>query len=67
MKARKRRQRNQGHLGEEGINNMIFYLTHLSMFYPKGLFPTLSKGNSIIQLSVNVFADINLLGKLASA
>lgn len=65
-KKKKQRQRNQGHLGEEGKNNMIFYLNHQSMFYPKGLFPTLSKGNAIMQVSVSVFVDINLLGKLAS-
>ena len=34
-KSRKQRKRNQGHLREEGRNDMIFYLIHQSTFYPK--------------------------------
>lgn len=63
---KKQRKRNQGHFGEEGRSNMIFYLIHKSIFYPKVSFPTLSKGNAVFQVSVSVFADINLPGKFAS-
>lgn len=34
------------------------------MFHPRDLFPILSKENVIIYVSISVFVDINLLGKL---
>lgn len=35
------------------------------MFRPKDLSPILSKENAIIHISISVFVDINLLGKLS--
>lgn len=35
------------------------------MFHPKDLSPILSKENAIIYISISVFVDINLLGKLS--
>ena len=51
----KRKQEEAGagedHLKEEGSKN-IFYLTYQSMFSPKDLSSTLSKRNTIVQVSV---------------
>lgn len=47
-KKEKQRKRNQGHLRDEGRNDMILYLIHQSMFYPQDSSPILSKGNSML-------------------